>query len=380
MFNKDRVLKVVSLLMIIGISFTGFVGCAKKAPETIKIGAILPLTGEAAQYGQWAKEGIDLALEEVNNQGGINGRQLEVIYEDDQANPKVGVSAMNKLVNVDKVPVVIGALPSSVTLAIAPIAESSKTVIISPGSSSPEITKAGDYVFRNWPSDIFEGRTMADFVVKNLNLKKVAIFHINNDYGLGVKNVFEDRFEGLGGTVSIVDTFEQGATDFRTPLTKISKTNSEAVYMPGHVKELAHILKQAKELGIKAKFLSTVGLEGEELIKIAGDAAEGVIYTAPAFDPKSADQTVAEYQAAYKAKYGKLSEAFGAHGYDTLKLVVLAIKRGGYSAEGIKNALYNIKNYPGVSGETTFDENGDVAKPAMVKVVKNGQFVPFENQ
>lgn len=378
MFNKNRGWKIVLLLIVAGILLVSFLGRARRDPEVIKIGAILPLTGDAAQFGQWAKEGIELALEEVNAKGGIQGRRVEVIYEDDQADPRIGVSAMKKLVHVDRVPVVIGAMPSSVTLAIAPIAERERVVLISPASSSPVITKAGDYIFRNWPSDIFEGYTMADFAYQELGIERVAIFHINNDYGLGIKTVFERRFEELGGTILITDTFEEGATDFRTQLIKINRTNTQAIYMPGHIRELARILKQARELGIETQFLSTVGLAGPELLRIAGDAAEGAIYTAPAFDPQCPG--IADFQRRYKAKHGRLAEVFAAHAYDALKIVVLAIEKGGYNSEGIKNALHNIKDFPGVSGLTTFDEHGDVLKSAMVKVVREGKFVPFFSQ
>ena len=375
MFHKKYVTLKGLFIGIIVIGFLGllFTNCAKK-PAEFAIGAICPLTGDAAVYGAWFKKGLDLAVEEINAAGGINGIKVKIIYEDSRALPEDGVSAMSKLVNIQKVPVVIGAMASSVTLAVAPIAERTKTVLISPASSSPKITQAGDYIFRNWPSDLFEGREMADFAYSELGIKKIAILYINNDYGLGIKEVFEKHFERLGGEIIITERYEQGGTDFRTQLTKIKDRQPEAIYLPTMAKEAGLILKQAKEIGVKSRFLSIMGIEAPTMLEIAGDAAEGVIYSYPGFDPDSPYDIVQEFQEKYKVKYGEKAEAFAAHAYDAMKIVALAIERGGYTPEGIKDALYKIKDFPGVAGLTTFDENGDVIKQVMIKIIKEGKF------
>lgn len=349
----------------------------KKEPKEIKIGAILPLTGENAMYGESAKRAIDLAVEEINTAGGIKGSKIRVIYEDDQALPDKGVSAFQKLITVDKVPVVIGAMPSSVTLAIAPIAEKNKVVLFSPASSNPKITESGDYIFRNDVSDVFEGSKMAEDVRQKLGFKKVAVLYINNDYGVGIKDVFIKRFEELGGKILDIETFEQGATDFRTQLTKIKQDNPEAVYIVGY-KEQIQILKQYKELGIKAQILGTIMLEDPEIIQKVGDAAEGAIFTYRAYDPKSEQKEVKEFVKNFKDKYGLEPDNWAAQSYDALKIVALAIERGGYNSEEIKNALYRIKNFPGVSGLTSFDEHGDVIKPLKLKIIRSGEFRNYE--
>jgi branched-chain amino acid transport system substrate-binding protein len=218
---------------------------------------------------------------------------------------------------------------------------------------------------------------MAEFAYSRLGVKKVAVLYINNDYGVGLKNVFEKRFTELGGSIISTESYEQSSSDFRTQLSKLKTLNAEAIYLPGHTKELGQILKQAKELGIKVQFLSVVGFESPQTLQIAGDAAEGVIYTAPAFDPKSADKLGKQFVTKYRNKYGRDPENFAAHAYDAMNIIAVAIKEGGYSSEGIKKSLHKIKNYPGVSGLTTFDENGDVEKPAMLKTVRDGQFIPL---
>jgi branched-chain amino acid transport system substrate-binding protein len=177
--------------------------------DEIKIGAILPLTGEAAEYGEDAKLGIDLAVEEINAAGGINGKMIQVVYEDSQATPSQGVAAIQKLITVDKVPVIIGAMASSVTLAIAPIAEENKVVLLSPASTAPQITEAGDYIFRNEVSDAYGGKAQAELTWDELGIKNVAILCINNDYGVGTADTFKKNFgtSFYSGTVFITRLF-----------------------------------------------------------------------------------------------------------------------------------------------------------------------------
>jgi branched-chain amino acid transport system substrate-binding protein len=342
--------------------------------QTIKIGAVLPLTGDAAKYGQAAKKGIELALRDINDRGGINGVKVSVVYEDSQGTPKGAVSALQKLITTDKVPAVIGDLLSSNTLAMAPIANRSKVVVLSPTSSAPKITEAGDYIFRNCASDTFEGTVMAEFVYDKLKITRVAIIYINNDYGVGIRDVFKKTFSAKGGTIVAEEAFPQGATDFRNQIAKVKATKPQAVYIVGY-RELGQLLKQAAELGIKSQFLSTVMFEDPEILKVAGKAAEGVIYSARAYDPDGKDEHIQKFVKAFRAKYGEIPDIFAALSYDAMKILGLAMERGGFTGDGIKKALYAIKHYPGVAGEVTFDHNGDVIQPATLKMVKDGKFV-----
>lgn len=347
--------------------------CTEKRAEIIKIGAMLPLSGDAAQYGEWGKNGISLAADEINSKGGINGNKIEVVYEDDAADPKKGVSAVNKLISIDKVNVLIGPIPSAVTLAIAPICEKNEVVVLS-SSSNPTITHSGDYIFRNWPSDDFEGLAMAQYAIK-MKFNRIAVFHINNEYGLGIAKVFKEQYLKLGGSVLITETFMQGSSDMRSLLTKIRSYNPDAIYLIGHTKENGHIVKQARDMDIKSQILGTVGIEGTDFLNIADERAEGVIYTAPAFDPDSQYPEVKTYQDAYIIKYGRKSEIFAATAYDALNIIALMIQKYGNDPDKIKAGLYALKNYPGVSGVTSFDENGDVVKPVIFKTVKNKQYI-----
>ena len=183
---------LVQLAIMLISSLFLITGCTKKEkePETIRIGAILPLTGDIAEYGNRIKKGIDLAIEEIENQGGINGKRAKVLYEDSTGFPKGGVSAVQKLISINRVPIIIGAVASSVTLAIVPQTTESKVVLFSPASSSPKLSGVSPFFFRDWPSDVLEARLLAEFTFNKLGIKKVAILNVNNDYGLGRVNSF----------------------------------------------------------------------------------------------------------------------------------------------------------------------------------------------
>lgn len=331
------------------------------------------MTGEASKYGESSKRGINLAVQEINSEGGIQGQRLFVVYEDSKADPKDGVSAFQKLITVNKVPAVLGAMSSSVTLAIAPIAEKRRVVLLSPASSAPAITSAGDYIFRNCYSDSYEGRKMAQYVHNETEHRKIAIVHINNDYGVGLAHAFANEFSRLGFKVVATELYDFGATDFRSQITKIQNVRADAVYLIGYG-EMARFLVQATELGMRVPFFSCIMFEDPDILKIAGKSAESIIYTFPSYNPESKEESVANFIHSFKKKYGLEPDGFAANTYDALKILALAIKKGGKKSEQIKKTLYSIKDYPGVTGDTTFDKNGDVIKPIGIKKVVDGEF------
>lgn len=343
-------------------------------PRELKVGAVLPLTGEAAKYGEAARKAIELAVDELNT-GKTMGGKLSVVFEDSQGTPKGAVSALQKLIATERTPVVIGDLLSSNVLAMAPVANQNKVVILSPTASAPKITKAGDYIFRNCASDVFEGAIIAKYV-RDLRVKRVAILYINNDYGVGIRDVFKKNLSIGKPSVSVVaeESFAQAATDFRSQLAKVKAKNPQVTMIVGY-RELGQLLKQAVESGLKSQYVSTVMFEDPEILKVAGTAAEGVIYSARAYDPTKQDKQIQTFVAAFHKRYNDTPDIFAGLSYDAAKIIALAIRRGGYTANGIKKALYGIKKYPGVAGETTFDANGDVIQPATLKVVKSGEFV-----
>lgn len=369
--------KSINIILILAALLFAFNGCGKKEENVVKIGAILPLTGEMSSHVQDAKEGIDLAVEIRNNAGGINGKNILVIYEDDRMQPQVGASAFEKLTTVDQVQVVLGGIGSSVALAIAPIAERKSVVFISPTASNPKLTYAGDYIFRNWPSDNFEGGTMAEAAYNKLKLKNIAILYVNNDFGEGLKSIFRKKFEGLGGKIFAEQKYDQGDNDFRTQLLKIKSEKVETVYLPGYYQEISKILRQAREMRINALFLSTSPIEDPKLLKLAGDTAEGIIYTRPSFDPEHPNEEYKKFSSAFKQKYGREPGIAAAQCYDAANIIFFSIEQGGERGEEIQKAMSAVKNFSGVTGTTSFDEYGDVEKKITLFTVMNGEFVPF---
>jgi branched-chain amino acid transport system substrate-binding protein len=374
-------MKNIKFIITFSIILLALIGCnseTKDKKESIKIGAIIFETGDAAEYGVWVKNGLEIAKDEINNKGGINGRPIEILYEDDNTNPKNAVSALNKLLTTQNVSIVIAGVTSKSAMALAPYAESKKVVLFSPCASSPDYTNAGDYIFRNWASDDEEGKLMAEYSYNKLGYRNIATVSMNSDYGLGLQKVFSTRFLELGGKIVFTEEFSEGETDFKNIVAKLKNQNFDAIYFPSHAKEVGSFLKQMRQNNQNYKILGCVTYESPELIKIAGSSADGIVFTTPAFNPDSKETAIKNFKYAYEKRFGIKPENFAAHSYDALNIINLAIKNGGNTSEGIKNALYKISKYPGVSGETSFDSHGDVYKPAMIKIIKNQEFISLE--
>jgi len=350
----------------------------KKELEVIKIGVVLPLTGSAAVWGENARMGLETALEEVNDMGGVKDKKVQLFIEDSQSDPAKAVSAFQKLITIEKISVVIGDIASSNVLAMAPIAEKAKVVLLSPGASNPDISKAGEFIFRNWQSDALEGEIDAKFAYERLGYRRIAILYVNNAYGSGLKKEFEQSFQNLGGKVLISEPFEQGATDMRTQLSKVAASNPDTIYMPGYPPEMAIVLKQAKEMGLKIQFLSVQAFDDPQILETAKEAAEGVIFSVPR--PSDISQPIVHnFIKKYKERFNRDPGVCSDTGYDALKIVVWAMKKADkISGPAIQRQLLNIKNFPGAAGVTTFDENGDVIKPFIFMKVQNQEFVPFD--
>ncbi len=364
---------VVVILLALGV---GLYKYRQGRDEHTAVGVVLPLTGASARYGKWIQEGLDLAADQINQSGGVKGQPLSLIYEDDQAQPASAVSAMQKLVTVNKVPCVFGSWASSSALAQAPVAERTKTVLMAE-AISPKLRDAGDYVFRIQPDAHFYIKALVPFVRNDLHAATVGILYINNDFGVDQADVFRAEFEALGGKVLTQEGYAPNATDFRTQLTKLSGEKPDVIFLPGYA-EVGTILKQARELGLTSRFVGSVPTENPALITVAGPAAEGIIYPSH-FDPDSTDPATQAFQKAYAAKYGRPAEGFAALAYDGLNIVGDGLKRCGSDSACLKDYLYSVHDYKGVTGATSFDDKGDVVKPIVIKTVRNGQFVLYTN-
>lgn len=353
--KKNKIIFISTLVVFIGILGLFFGTRQQKELGEIKIGSIGPLTGAAASYGEKMTRAIDLAVNEINEKGGINGKKVVVKHEDDKLEAKDGVSAFQKLVSVDKAVAVIGAAGSSVTLAIAPMAEKSKVVLITPISSAVAISKSGNFIFRICPSDALQGKIVAKWVMEK-GLKNAAVLYMNNDYGIGLKDGFKEEFVKLGGKVVVEETFEKGSTDVRTQISKIKEVKADALFIPAYIEEAGIVLKQIKELNLTAQIFGTDPYHDPKMLEIAGNAADGVLFT----DVTSpSGKAFEEFAKKYKAKYNQDADVVSAQSYDATLAVIKAIEKAGTDAVKIKDELYKVK-FEGASGQIEFDKNGDV--------------------
>jgi len=371
---KRNLLGKVLIVIVIVFIIVLFLTKSDKKKKGVDVGALFPLTGDYAPWGKRAQRAAELALEEINNSY-LKGLKIKIIYEDSPGEPMKAISAFNKLVEIDNVKFILGPLSSVETLAIAPIAERKKIIVMTPVSSAPDITKAGDYIFRNCVSDVFEGTIAAKFVLRELNIKKAAILYVNNDYGIGIKKNFEGEFNSLGGIILKEESFNIEDNDFRTQLSKINSSNPGITILAGYAAEMAQILKQTHELGINIQYLSFSPFESPEILDIARKAAEGVYYVYQGFNVNDEEMMVKKFVDKYRSEYQENPDIFAALTYEALKIYATAFNEAHeINPKSVKDALYNIKNFKGITGTTSFDQNGDVIKPIGIKIVKNGEF------
>lgn len=346
-------------------------GSADQPP--IKIGVIAPLTGNEANYGVDSVGGIEIALEEINAQGGINGRTIEIIKEDDVcSDARMATKAAQKLTDVDKVVAIVGQVCSASLLATAPIAEAAKTVVVGCCTSNPAITQAGDYIFRVWPSDALQGKDMANYVYTVAGLRTAATIYTTSDYNYALQDVFKTEFERLGGSVVAQETYAADAKDFRTQLTKIKTKNPEALYVVPYG-EGGLVLKQAKELGVRAKVFASETIASKEVVAAAAGAADGVIYATPGFDSENPKSKL--FLEKFKAKYGKEPSiaVIAADAYDSMMLVAEGLKQN-VTSDAVKAYLYTVKDYDGAGGTLTIDSNGDALKTFQLMKIEGTEF------
>jgi branched-chain amino acid transport system substrate-binding protein len=349
---------------------------SEETGSVVTFGAVLPLTGEVANWGEDSAHGIDVALD-LANQATTKFR-FQVVYEDSKGKGAEAVAAVRKLIGVNKVAAIIGDNVSGPTVAMVPVADTAKVPIISPSASSPKLSGMSPYFFRVYPSDTAEGAFMADVAVHRLKLKRVAILFVNNDFGVGLSDVFKKDFAQSGGSVVETLGYNEDETDFRPYLTKVKAASPDGVYLAGYYKDGGAILKQARELGVEAQFLGSTTHEDPQLLTTAGDAANGFLYPfSTGYDEHSSAAQVVKFQKAFKAKFGKPPGLIAALGYDCANLLITAVESRGANAEAIRSFLAGTKGYQGATGEMTFDNNGDVHKPVLLKTVREGKFVPI---
>jgi len=368
--------KAIIMGLVIGL----LVGCAKR-DNVIKIGEYGSLTGTTATFGISTKNGIDMATEEANAAGGLLGKKIQVIVEDDRGLPDEASSAVKKLVTQDKVVAVLGEVASSRSLAGAPICQENKIPMVTPSSTNPKVTEIGDYIFRICFIDPFQGEAMAKFTFENLKVKKAAILKDSkNDYSVGLAQFFAETFKKLGGQIVAVESYFEGDQDFKAQLTSIKGKRPEAIFIPGYYTEVGLIARQARELGIGIPLLGGDGWDSPKLAEIAtikapGDALKDC-YFSNHYASDDPNPVIQDFIQKYQAKYNEVPDAMAVLGYDAAHILYDAIKRAG-STEGpkVRDELAKTTNFPGVAGQTTIDSARDARKPLVVlKIGEGGKY------
>jgi branched-chain amino acid transport system substrate-binding protein len=346
-------------------------------PATIKVGEYASLTGKEASFGQQSHKGLTLAIEEINAAGGVLGRKIELISEDNQTKSGESATAVQKLISRDKVIALVGEVSSGRSLEAAPIAQKAKIPMIAPAATSPDVTKKGDYIFRVCFIDPFQGTVMAKFAKDDLKARKVAILSsVSNAYSVGLAKFFKATFVAGGGEVASEKNFSEGDKDFRGQLTAVKAAGVDAVFVPSYYTEAALIVRQARELGITVPFFGGDGWEAPQLLEIGGAAMEGCFYSTH-FSPENRAPVVQNFVKKFKARWdNETPDAFAALGYDTAYVLTGALQRAG-STDGAKlrDQLALTKDFPGVTGITTIDANRDASKPAAILAIKGGKLV-----
>lgn len=348
----------IVLIIILWFAFHLETGETEIKGDVIRIGAIDPLTGPFAAYGEPVRDGMLLAVEEINKNGGINGREAKLLLEDDSGDAKASVSAFTKLATVSKVPVVTGPLSSGCSMATAPLAERYRVVQLSTLAGTIDLTNAGDYVFRIYPSSEVGSRYIAKVAIDRFKAKRVAIFYPNNTFGVASKTFVTEVMEQAGIDVVEVQTFNDGDRDFRTQLTKIAQSKPDVIICSAYYEEGAQILLQANELGLTVPVLGEDGWFGP-IASVAGATLKNLYFANVAFGTEYQDNALMQqFIGAFKERFNKNPNSYSAAGYAAVYIVMHAIESGGYEGTKIKEALYKTDLLTAF-GRVKFDKNGD---------------------
>lgn len=335
--------------------------------DTIKVGVYGDTTGATSSFGQSTKNGIQLAFDEINAGGGVNGKKLDMIFEDDQGRPEQAKTVASKLINQDKVAALLGEVASTNSLAAAPVAQEAKVPMITPSSTNPKVTEVGDYISRVCFIDPFQGSVMAKFAANTLKAKTAAIIgDVSSDYSKGLTQFFEQEFTKNGGKIVAKEAYTQQDPDFKGQLTKIRNLNPDVIYIPGYYGQVGIIAKQARELGMNMPLLGGDGWDSPDLWKLGGDALKNA-YISNHYAADNPAPEIQNFVKAYKAKFGVAPDSLAALAYDAAKVLADAIKRaGGTDSVKLKDAINATKDFPGVTGKISLDGSRNAVKPAVV--------------
>ena len=381
-----RCMKNKSLIISIAIASLARFGCPPKGGEQtgttattgggeILVGEYGSLTGPQATFGQSTHNGIMMAVDEVNAAGGVNGRKIKVLTEDDQSKQEEAANAVTKLISQQNVVAVLGEVASSASMAAGPICQANKTPMITPSSTNEKVTKIGDYIFRMCFIDNYQGPVMAQFALQDLKSKRGAILtDVKNDYSTGLTAVIEETYQKAGIPIVAKQSYSNGDSDFRAQLTSVKAAKPDVIFIPGYYTDVGQIVSQARDLGIDVPFVGGDGWESPKLLEIGGKALNGCFYANHYFygDPVP---KVHEFVEKYKGRYGQTPDALAALGYDAAHVLADALKRA-KSPKGadLRDAIAATQGLTGVTGLITLGaDRNPINKKIVIEEVKNGQ-------
>ena len=370
----------ISAMLAVSVVASGC-GGGSKASDEIKIGVVSEMTGSNATYGTSVVNGMKLALKEVNDKGGVNGKKVSIVVADSKSEPAEAANAMSKLVNQDKTPVVMGIFTSSSAIAAANVSESAKVPFLAIGATNPKVTlddktgKVKPNTFRVCFIDPFQGTVGANFVLNELKLKKAVIFVDNSsDYSKGLASFFKQAYTSKGGEIVGEEAYLQKDTDFKAVLTKIKTMNPEILYVPGYYEEVGKIIKQARELGMTLPIVGGDGWDSPKLSEIAGAGPLNNTFFTNHYSPDDTSEASKAFVDAYVKAYNQKPDAPAVLGYDGARLMIDAISRaGGTEGAKVSKALAETKNYKAVTGDTSLNETHDAVKSAVIIEFKDGK-------
>lgn len=338
------------------------------AKDTIKIGLIAPLTGDVKTFGESAKNGFKIACEEY----GVKGKyKIQTFIADDKNDPTEGSNAALKLITQDKIDAIVGPLTSKVAIPVSQIANTNKVPMITGTATNPKVTveegKRKHYVFRACFIDPFQGRVGATFALSQLNAKTAAVlFDVGNDYSKGLAEYFSERFKKGGGKIVVYESYQKDDVDFSALISKIARKKPDIIYLPDYYNKVGLIAKQIRDKGVKAVLMGGDGWDSPELIKIAGDAIVGGYFTNH-YSPERKDPVAERFINKYKERHNVVPDALAALHYDATSILLTAIDRARKpERDEIAKALAFTKNFRGVTGKISFDENGDAIKSVVI--------------
>ncbi len=374
----------LGLLIILGLG-VAFVTCKKKQQEGVEstqkestgkneilIGEVVSLTGSEATFGISTRNAIEMAIKEVNQEGGIQGNPVRAIVLDDQSKPEEAATAITRLITQDKVIAVLGEIASSRTLAMAPIAQQNKIPMITPSSTNPKVTQIGDYIFRVCFIDPFQGPVMARFAFETLKSRNAAILKdVRNDYSMGLSKFFKEKYEELGGKILVEQSYSAGDIDFKAQLTAIRAVKPDFVYLPGYYTDVGLIIRQARELNINVPFGGGDGWDSDKLYEIGGKALDGTYYSNH-YSPDAKDPILQKFVSEYRTKHASTPDGLAALGYDAAKVQFQAMKKAkSLSGPDLRDAIAVTKDFHGVTGNISINEKRDAVKSAVVLKVQD---------